>query len=219
MTNGASEPASSLSHGEAREEHVSVVSRVGEPVLSARVRRLLGGSAGVRLVTDTDDEPADVAVTDSLSGIDRDLPAVVLCDGAAQTAALAAGAAGVLPRGAQRRELLAAIVAASAGLVALPRELAEEAFEAHVPDDMPTPETGSTDDASGVSRPAVTLTPRESEVLQLLTEGAANKVIARRLGISMHTAKFHVASLQAKLGARSRTDTVVQAVRLGLVML
>ena len=47
----------------------------------------------------------------------------------------------------------------------------------------------------------VPLTPRELEVLALLAEGASNKTIARRLGISVHTAKFHVGSLIDKLDA------------------
>ncbi|WP_205769529.1 LuxR C-terminal-related transcriptional regulator [Microvirga sp. KLBC 81] len=63
------------------------------------------------------------------------------------------------------------------------------------------------------------LTVRELEVLRLLAEGASNKVIARRLGISFHTAKFHVASIAAKLDATGRTDAVAQAVRLGLILL
>jgi DNA-binding CsgD family transcriptional regulator len=63
------------------------------------------------------------------------------------------------------------------------------------------------------------LTARELEVLWLLAEGASNKLIARRLGISFHTAKFHVASIAAKLDATGRTDAVAQAVRLGLIML
>jgi DNA-binding CsgD family transcriptional regulator len=53
----------------------------------------------------------------------------------------------------------------------------------------------------------------------LLAEGASNKLIARRLGISFHTAKFHVASIAAKLDATGRTDAVAQAVRLGLILL
>ncbi|WP_444939747.1 response regulator transcription factor [Microvirga yunnanensis] len=63
------------------------------------------------------------------------------------------------------------------------------------------------------------LTARELEVLRLLAEGASNKLIARRLGISFHTAKFHVASIAAKLDATGRTDAVAQAVRLGLILL
>ena len=65
----------------------------------------------------------------------------------------------------------------------------------------------------------IPLTPRELEVLALLAEGASNKMIARRLGISAHTAKFHVGSLMEKLGAISRTDAVMHAARLGVINL
>ena len=58
---------------------------------------------------------------------------------------------------------------------------------------------------------------REIEVLHLLAEGASNKVIARALGISAHTAKFHVASILEKLDAASRTEAVTSAIRLGLL--
>ncbi|KRB18307.1 MULTISPECIES: helix-turn-helix transcriptional regulator [Mesorhizobium] len=65
-------------------------------------------------------------------------------------------------------------------------------------------------------RPA--LSPREAEVLALLAEGAPNKVIARRLNISVHTAKFHVAAILIKLGAANRTDAIAIAMRQGLVL-
>jgi len=63
------------------------------------------------------------------------------------------------------------------------------------------------------------LTPREHEVLELLAAGASNKMIARRLGISVATAKFHVAALLGKLGAHGRSDAVAIGVRRGLLML
>jgi DNA-binding CsgD family transcriptional regulator len=63
------------------------------------------------------------------------------------------------------------------------------------------------------------LTPREAEVLALLAEGASNKVIARRLGISVHTAKFHVGQILDKLDASGRTDAVANAARLGVIHL
>jgi DNA-binding CsgD family transcriptional regulator len=63
----------------------------------------------------------------------------------------------------------------------------------------------------------VQLTPRELEVLALLVEGASNKMIGRRLGISVHTAKFHVGSLLDKLDAVGRTDAVAHAARLGVI--
>ena len=65
----------------------------------------------------------------------------------------------------------------------------------------------------------VLLTPRELEVLTLLAEGMSNKAIARRLGISVHTAKFHVGTLIDKLDAVGRTDAVAHAARLGVIHL
>lgn len=63
------------------------------------------------------------------------------------------------------------------------------------------------------------LTRRELEVLAAMADGASNKAIARRLGISFHTAKFHVAAILAKLNADSRTEAVTKAAQSGLVML
>jgi DNA-binding NarL/FixJ family response regulator len=61
------------------------------------------------------------------------------------------------------------------------------------------------------------LTRRELEVLQLVADGLSNKAIAERLGISDQTAKFHVASICAKLGAANRTQAVRRALRRGLI--
>ena len=63
------------------------------------------------------------------------------------------------------------------------------------------------------------LTPRELDVLTLLAEGASNKTIAKQLGISVHTAKFHVSSLLDKLDATGRTDAVAHAARRGVINL
>jgi DNA-binding NarL/FixJ family response regulator len=63
------------------------------------------------------------------------------------------------------------------------------------------------------------LTPRETEVLELLAEGLSNKGIAARLGISDQTVKFHVAAISGKLGAHNRTEAVRLAVRRGLLIL
>ena len=65
----------------------------------------------------------------------------------------------------------------------------------------------------------VELTPRELDVLALLAEGASNKGIARQLGISVHTAKFHVGSILDKLDATGRTDAVAHAARRGVINL
>lgn len=63
------------------------------------------------------------------------------------------------------------------------------------------------------------LTPREMETLTLLADGASNKVIARQLNISVHTAKFHVAAVLTKLQARNRADAVAIGLRHGLLYL
>jgi DNA-binding NarL/FixJ family response regulator len=75
---------------------------------------------------------------------------------------------------------------------------------AHIDDDGPVQET---------------LTPREIEVLELAGEGLANKEIAERLGISDQTVKFHLGSINGKLGASNRTDAVRRAMRRGLITL
>ena len=62
--------------------------------------------------------------------------------------------------------------------------------------------------------PDVALTPRELDVLALIAEGASNKAIARRLEISVHTVKFHIASLLDKLDAQGRAEAVAQGARL-----
>jgi DNA-binding CsgD family transcriptional regulator len=67
--------------------------------------------------------------------------------------------------------------------------------------------------------PEVELTPRELDVLALMAEGASNKAIARQLGISVHTAKFHVGSILDKLDATGRTDAVAHAARRGVIHL
>jgi DNA-binding CsgD family transcriptional regulator len=75
--------------------------------------------------------------------------------------------------------------------------------------------------SDGMSAPADDdlLTTRELEVLTLLAEGLSNKAIARRLGISVHTAKFHVGALIDKLDAVGRTDAVAHAARRGVIHL
>jgi DNA-binding CsgD family transcriptional regulator len=61
------------------------------------------------------------------------------------------------------------------------------------------------------------ITPREHQVLGLMADGMANKEIAARLGISAHTAKFHVESLLRKLEAANRAEAVHEGIRRGLI--
>ncbi|MCA9924009.1 MAG: response regulator transcription factor [Anaerolineales bacterium] len=67
--------------------------------------------------------------------------------------------------------------------------------------------------------PIEDLTPRETEVIQLIAEGMTNKAIAQQLDISAHTVKFHVNAIMNKLAAQSRTEAVVRATRMGLISL
>ena len=77
------------------------------------------------------------------------------------------------------------------------------------------PHDDAADDETGPER----LTTRELEVLELMADGLPNKAIARRLGISDQTVKFHVSSIHGKLGAANRTDAVRRAVGRGLLTL
>lgn len=128
----------------------------------------------------------------------------LLADDAQAVGAWKAGAAGLLPRDAGVEALVAALLAVAKGLVALDPALSEALL----------PVRG---EAPGVL--VEELTPREMEVLQLLAEGLPNKTIAFQLGISEHTVKFHVNAILGKLGAQSRTEAVVRATRLGLIIL
>ncbi|MDP9095183.1 MAG: LuxR C-terminal-related transcriptional regulator [Pseudomonadota bacterium] len=63
------------------------------------------------------------------------------------------------------------------------------------------------------------LTPREVEILACLGEGMSNKAIARKLGISAHTVKFHLEAVFTKLAAASRAEAVAKGLRRGLINL
>jgi two-component system, NarL family, response regulator YdfI len=117
--------------------------------------------------------------------------------------ALRAGIRAVLPGDLGAREIVAAVEAVAAGLVALhPQDI--PALVA----DRPLPPTQ-----------AQPLTPREIQVLAMLAEGHGNKTIAWKLGISEHTAKFHVASILSKLNAGTRTEAVTLGIRRGLILI
>ena len=126
---------------------------------------------------------------------------------------LAAGARAVLPMDAGEATVVAAVHAAAAGLVTLPRELAPALTEA-----VPA-EAAALAAPPATDGPRVPLTPREREVLALLAQGLANKQIAPRLGITEHTVKAHVAAIYEKVGAGNRAEATVAAARLGLLLL
>jgi two-component system, NarL family, response regulator YdfI len=150
---------------------------------------------------------AAVAFEDLAPPADGFAPPVVLLATDSQAVwtrdALRAGVRAVLPRESSPGEILSAVAAAANGLAVLdPHDL--EAL-------LATPVTVAAD--------VPALTPRELEVLRMLAEGEANKTIAWKLGISEHTAKFHVASILTKLDAGSRAEAVAIGIRKGMIML
>lgn len=112
----------------------------------------------------------------------------------------------VLPRGASPDQIAAAVHAAAAGLVATPARFAADALRYERVGERRTVPPGF--DA---------LTRRERQVLVEMSHGLGNREIGGALGISAHTAKFHVAQIIAKLDAQSRAHAVAKALRAGLV--
>jgi DNA-binding NarL/FixJ family response regulator len=152
------------------------------------------------------------AVIDSLtaSELASDATIVVLSDRSEPrwlAEVLRAGIRALLPSTITSEQLVAALVAASAGLIVM--------HPAEVAGVFPEAETAS----RPIAELAEPLTPRENEVIQMLASGLANKEIAGRLSISEHTVKFHVASILGKLEAGSRTEAVSIGIRRGLVLL
>jgi DNA-binding NarL/FixJ family response regulator len=201
-----------------------------DPALRDRLAQVLRGDPAVTIVEVTDDPSAvrRLIEQDRVGAILADAPSreqlsdwrlrhgktdcVVLIDGADPEdaiEALQAGAGAVLPRTAGGAEIVAAIKAITGGAAVLPRAVLASLLDGAAPADA----APDLDDAGA------RLTPRELEVLAAMADGASNKAIARRLGISFHTAKFHVAAILAKLDADSRTEAVTRAAQLGLVML
>jgi two-component system, NarL family, response regulator YdfI len=187
---------------------------------AARPRlRVLAAAAGTSLVEQVRRVEPDVLLVD---GRDADLrgalrrlarlphaPAVIMFAGTRpgrfDADDLRLGIRGVLAPDADLEVIGAAIEAVAAGFVvldpaalrALPRRLA----------------------SPGPAGAGQALTPRETEVLGMMTEGLGNKQIADRLGISARTVKFHAASIFGKLGAGSRTEAVAIGLRQGLILI
>lgn len=212
----------------------SAVTRAGLEAILARepAFTVVGGAAIGSLVDDVTEHEPDVVLLELVSvdddahallhtlGVDSDdgaRPAlVVLSDERDPTyiaELLRAGGRGVLPRDAGAAEIIAAVFAAAAGLIAVAGEW-----------------SGALRGGLGVERGALgaerahqngaePLTPREIEVLRLIAEGLGNKQIAARLSISEHTVKFHVGSVFAKIRASTRAEAVMIGARRGLIVL
>jgi two-component system, NarL family, nitrate/nitrite response regulator NarL len=180
-------------------ETTSAVTRAG-------LESLLAGGEGIELAGSVGH--ADVVLRDELpegreeppGGPDGGYaPTVVLSDEPVTPRVLRWGVHAVLPRDAPAEQIVASLYAAAAGLLAVPWDVARLVLAA---DPEPLGES---------------LTPRETEALEMLAEGLSNKQIAARLNISEHTAKFHVNSILSKLGAGTRTEAVMRGLRSGLL--
>ena len=137
-------------------------------------------------------EKADAVMTDGSAALAPGLPIVALGAGEGEFA-------GLLPADAGPAQIDAALRAVAAGLAVRPLVLPPPGF-APMPDE---------------ALPA--LTPREIEVLAALAGGLGNKGVARRLGISPHTVKFHIEALFRKLGAVTRAEAVAKGLRRQIV--
>jgi two-component system, NarL family, response regulator YdfI len=161
---------------------------------------LMSSSPGIAV---SHDSPDVLLAAAPLDGLESAAPIVLLGEPAWSTEALRHGVRAMLPPDAPSGEIVAAVHAAANGLAAVdPRDLESwlGAAPAPIPDTTP-------------------LTPREREVLQMMAEGAANKIIAWKLDISEHTAKFHVASILSKLNAGTRAEAVALGIKRGLILL
>ncbi|HEX6765781.1 MAG TPA: response regulator transcription factor [Polyangiaceae bacterium] len=173
--------------------------RVVASLAPADVEELKAG--GLALVVR--DVSPEASAEETLAPIPRELPVLAVIDAPEQARELVlAGARGVVLRGAPAERLTAASLAVANGLHALDEDSFEQAFA-----------KGATESDAGL------LTRREREVLDLVADGLSNKLIADRLGISEHTAKFHLRSIMDKLGADTRTDAVARAARRGVLAL
>jgi DNA-binding NarL/FixJ family response regulator len=203
-------------------EPVAVVVVGADPLARAGIVASLAGRADVRIAGEADPEEAAGAAAalaagvlvwdlgadggagaEAMGEVPGAVPVVALAATASDGAeAVRAGARSVLLRGVAAEPLAAALGAAARGLAVLDPDLASSWLR-----------------PPGPAAPGEGLTAREREVLALLAEGLGNKAIAGRLGVSEHTAKFHVNAILGKLGVDSRSEAIVRAARMGLVTL
>ncbi len=213
---------------------IDVLVEASSPDLYAEIADLLRDHSRLRLIESAPDaaageesrrQPGVVVVAVDAGGeaafessgwVAAGVPIILLVENSARqiSQALPPGVRAILPRNVTPAEIAGAIEGVSAGLYVFhPSDV--DSISMLRPREAPVAEV-----APELAEPLVEpLTPREIEVLQLLSEGLGNKEIASRLNISEHTAKFHVASIMGKLGAMSRTEAVTLGIRHGLVMI
>jgi DNA-binding CsgD family transcriptional regulator len=187
---------------------IGVCIAIADPLLARRMMSLLSGDDRLEVSFEINpDRDPDVILADHVPPLPG--PSIIIDDGRNDADAQDGDVRAVLPPGINGETLRAAIRIVSAGFMIV-----------HA-DELPDFSDGTDrfDRLLATQPGEIALTARESEVLGLLAQGASNKAIARALDISVHTAKFHVASVLAKLGARNRSDAIAIGIRRGLVLL
>lgn len=180
---------------------IAVALAIADEALRRRAAQVIeDGSARFALVVDS----ASAAVIIADHEIEADAPAIFVGAAQAVVDAMRNGFVGGLLASFGAEKLRVAVDAAAHGMACTDAALGL------------APVLEDADDGEDAEPQ---LTVREAEVLRQLITGASNKEIAKRLDISVHTVKFHVASIIAKLGAKSRTDAVARALRLARTMI
>ena len=188
-------------HAERGPRAPSVFLDIDDDLLRVGLSRLLE-EEGLPVVTEP---PATVVVVDSAARIPAGRRVVALYGGRRDDAiaALERGAAVVLERDSSAEVIASGIRLAAAGAAVMSADAAERLLASHRAE-------------RADPRPPGVLSPREAQVMQLLSAGHGNNEIACELMITASTVKNHVARIMEKLGARNRTDAAVIAARLEL---
>ena len=177
--------------------NLRVLLRTDDPVRRQGLTAMLE-SAGHVLVTETPDVVLCDLTLDAEPPPETDAPGICLTDQPPP----GDQPAGILPRAVTAPQLEAALRAVAVGLIVrAPGDTPRDGFR------------GANDDTPPL------LTPREAEILSLVGQGMSNKSVARALGISVHTVKFHLEALFAKLDATSRAEAVAKGLRGGIIEL
>jgi DNA-binding NarL/FixJ family response regulator len=214
---------------------ISVVIFAVDAKLRSRLERLSQRDAGIAIVGIADDQRSLLKLADRFGAdviLTQELPAdeelahwrgrhkligwVLFLDPEDERAgrkALSVGVSAILPLSADLTDIIATTRIVASGLAVFPPKLLAALYG----------KDANAEIANGPPRETETgrpqLSKRERAVLTAMTDGLSNKQIARRLGISFHTVKFHVASILEKLDVDTRTEAVIKAAQLGLVML
>ena len=204
-------------------KRISVLIITQSAELRARLRAELAAAPHLDLREESagSGEPPDVVIRDPEPRGDSSSPGpphapatartLILTDRLSEEWAgelLSSRAAGAIARSARPAEIIAAIESVAAGLIVFSPGL--------LAGTQPQPGSARKPPSGALQDP---LTPREMDVLGMLSDGLSNKEVARRLHISEHTVKYHLSSVFGKLGVSSRTEAVMVGIQRGIILI